>query len=260
MARPEVPKYDEAFHISLREKQLKLGKDPMAPSSAIPLKHFQAIVYENWSDAQELIERKGVLVTATTFKMDRDMQRHEVLRLGKPAVVIIGSFRFKSDIDEAIDAFTESGINVLMPPKGSVKGSVRDFPLLEDDSLLTPPEMIEDLYVQKLQAADVAYIINPGGYIGDMSTLEIGLAMCRGVPIYSSQPIALDAVSDEATWKGSMGLIKSYSVASVAEMTCRDALDTDDYPWFRPWNNQGTYRPAPNLDEMALGWAIDSKS
>jgi hypothetical protein len=91
--------------MSLVDAQFKAGKIPTDPRAEIPQKHLHAVLFEDWSDSQEVIESKGVLVSATTFKMDRKDRRIEVLASGKPAVVIVGSFRFKDEIDKSIFNF-----------------------------------------------------------------------------------------------------------------------------------------------------------
>ena len=45
------------------------------------------------------------------------------------------------------------------------------------------------MHFERIDAADVVYVYNPQGYVGNSVLTEIGYSFGRGKPIYSSEPI-----------------------------------------------------------------------
>ncbi|MCL5114075.1 MAG: hypothetical protein M1372_02820 [Patescibacteria group bacterium] len=214
------------------------------------LERFKAMVNEQWSDSVLHARRRQLAVDTTWFKLERIALRHEIIESGKPAAVVIGSFRFKDKLDEATEEFEQNGFTVLMPPKGKVTARSGEFPILDVDGENPNPIFIENTFILAAQIADVVYVVNPGGYVGDMSTLEIGLSMTVGVPIYSRERIRTDLMAKDIVWRDYCNLIKPFSVEQVATMVKAASLDAEGYPWYRPWNATRVYRPAPDLEFM----------
>lgn len=104
-------------------------------------------------------------------------------------VVIIGSFRYKSQIDDLIERLEREGIEVLAPPRGPVTDvdSTFAFPLIEIDQGRDPLE-VEDDFMRSLAQADVVYIVNPGGYAGNTSASEWGYIWGHK-PIFLMEPL-----------------------------------------------------------------------
>ena len=73
---------------------------------------------------------------------------------------------------EANRELTLSGIIVLAP--GEMSGSVT-----EDQKAV-----LDALHLRKIDLADRILVVNPGGYIGESTTREIGYARSTGKPIF----------------------------------------------------------------------------
>lgn len=47
----------------------------------------------------------------------------------------------------------------------------------------------EEAHLLRIRTSDVAYVVNPGGYIGLNSAIDIGAALEAGKPIYSMEQV-----------------------------------------------------------------------
>src|SRR5690349_18099419 len=92
-----------------------------------------------------------------------------------PTVSLIGSFRqHYADIRETARIFTAAGMTVKSPPISTIIDPERDYVRFEAD----PPEAT-DLEIQartfkNLFTSDFVYIVDPGGYIGQLTAYELG--------------------------------------------------------------------------------------
>jgi nucleoside 2-deoxyribosyltransferase len=111
--------------------------------------------------------------------------------------VVSGSFKYKPEIDAAIDVFTEQGITVLEPTKGWLiisPGDLKDYakqgrlrPLPTEERLTA--RQIESRFLRGIDRSDFMYVMNLEGYLGLSTALEIGYAMRRGVALYAREPL-----------------------------------------------------------------------
>lgn len=100
--------------------------------------------------------------------------------------VVSGSFnRFLPQIQDAVRELSKLDVTVLSPEVGRPVSEIGGFVMLEKDKG-TPPE-IEREHLQAIAKSDFLYIVNPEGYIGTSVALEMGYALSKGVPIYSSE-------------------------------------------------------------------------
>ncbi len=140
--------------------------------------------------------------------------------------VVSGSFfKFKPEIDRAIDNFTELGVTVLAPDKGwlyippqkifSASAQARQFRPLPSERGMSVGQ-IEHEFLTSLSNSDFVYVVNLNGYVGEVVAMEIGVAMALGVPIYSQEPISpiLDA---DPTWKERVSQIPTLSIEEVVK-------------------------------------------
>ena len=103
-----------------------------------------------------------------------------------PSIVISGSYRkhFERIIDCKIQ-FEEAGAKVLRPVGKEILSQQGNVVRLEGD-----PETVEGIEAAQLRAianSDLLYVVNPGGYLGPATTLEIGYAYRAGLPIITSE-------------------------------------------------------------------------
>jgi len=106
-------------------------------------------------------------------------------KTGKRKVVISGSFRkFFEEIKKIIELFETHGWEVLSPSKSRIINPGDEFPILESDRGSSELE-IESKHLAAISNADLLFIVNPEGYIGNSTALEIGWARSLALPIYS---------------------------------------------------------------------------
>ena len=85
-------------------------------------------------------------------------------------VVLCGSTKFVDMFDAKSLEFTLKGFIVLSV--GSHKHSDKDLDLIAEQK-----DMLDELHKRKIDLADLVYIINKDGYIGDSTRGEIEYAM-----------------------------------------------------------------------------------
>ncbi|MCP4361614.1 MAG: hypothetical protein GY796_26690 [Chloroflexi bacterium] len=95
-------------------------------------------------------------------------------------ICISSSLRFKETIRDTVQRFTEIGIDALFPNLDTEfqKGKF-DIDVLRG--------LCQDHFTA-INAAEGLYVINPGGYIGTLVTVEIGYALGREKPVYFTEP------------------------------------------------------------------------
>lgn len=91
-------------------------------------------------------------------------------------ICISSSLRFKEVIRATIRSFKAVGIEALFP---NLDTEIQKDEL-DNDTLKV---FCQDHFAA-IDAANGLYVINPGGYIGTLVTVEIGYALGRRKPIY----------------------------------------------------------------------------
>lgn len=105
-----------------------------------------------------------------------------------PSVSLIGSFRrHYAEIRKTARIFTAAGMTVKSPPLSRIIDPRRDFVRFETD----PPEA-SDLQIQtatlnKIFSSDMVYVVNPDGYIGQMTAHELGRIAERRMAVYYAE-------------------------------------------------------------------------
>lgn len=125
--------------------------------------------------------------------------------------VVSGSFKFKPEIDQTIEALKDTGVKVLEPTKGWLimppfevtrrlqDGQVR--PLPTEERLTT--KQIENRFLSALAQADLMYLMNQEKYVGCSTGLEIGFALGKDKPIYAREPLDYEAMEiDDLSFRG----------------------------------------------------------
>lgn len=93
-----------------------------------------------------------------------------------PIVCLCGSTRFKDEFLQVQKKFTLDGYIVL---------SVGLFGHVDSPEAFAPEtkKMLDDMHRQKIDMADMIYVINKGGYIGQSTSEEIKYAWSQGKKI-----------------------------------------------------------------------------
>ena len=114
-------------------------------------------------------------------------------------VAISGSFRkHYGAICDVITSFEENGWTVLSPAKSRIVDATADFPVLVSDGSASVPE-IEKTHLDGIARADALYVVDPDGYIGVSTAIEIGWALAHGVPSFLQSPVSDPMVSSFCT-------------------------------------------------------------
>lgn len=106
--------------------------------------------------------------------------------------VISGSFKFKPEIDAAIDELKDYNVHVTSPGKGwlytpklAVVKNVGIRPL--PDERYMEIDQIEPNFLYHMDNSHFVYLHNQEGYAGDMVCFELGWAMGGNKPIYAKE-------------------------------------------------------------------------
>ena len=84
-------------------------------------------------------------------------------------VYVCGSFKFLSQIEELEEMLREENIKCVVSKNLDVRGILG--------------------CLEKIDQADVVYVVNPNGYVGKSVSIDIGYAYARNKPIYVMHPI-----------------------------------------------------------------------
>lgn len=104
---------------------------------------------------------------------------------GKPKPVVVtlcGSTRFQADFERVMTEFTLAGVIVI-----SVGVFVH---AIGGDVTADEKRRLDELHLRKIDLADVVFVINPGGYIGESTAREIAYAEEHGKPVQYLQETA----------------------------------------------------------------------
>jgi len=119
----------------------------------------------------------------------------------KFSIVISGSFRKHFEgIQQSIQEFEKISVDVLSPKKSKVVNPEEEFAILESDDT-ADPKTLEQRHLDAIVKADALYIYNPNGYIGASATMELGLALALGKPIFQKE------VAEDFTLKLFSGIV-----------------------------------------------------
>ena len=112
-----------------------------------------------------------------------------VSRSGWTKVVLIGSLRFYEKMLEIYEEFGRSDVHGLVPWP-----YFRDpaNPRLYDAFWETRAQDISErhnteTHLIRISMADIAYVVNPGGYVGTNSAIDIGYACGKNLRVYAME-------------------------------------------------------------------------
>ena len=98
------------------------------------------------------------------------------------SVVLCGSRRFKPAIRAFATELEKRGAVVFAP---YLHSGQEEWDKLSDDYKKFVALGLTHDHFYKIQMADVVFVYNEGGYVGNSTTLEIGYAVALGKPIYA---------------------------------------------------------------------------
>ena len=127
-------------------------------------------------------------------------------------ITLCGSTRFKAEYERVQKELTLKG-NIIISV--GLFGHQGDDEVWEDGT----KEMLDDMYLSKIDMADEIFVINPGGYIGQSTSREIAYAKSHGKKISSIEPIPEDAYAKSEAVTLVLDRKTSDYIRSVAEET-----------------------------------------
>ena len=100
---------------------------------------------------------------------------------------ISGSLRkFLKEISDYYLEFESHGVKVLSPKISKIKNPDDQFIYFEEDGN-KPIKYIEKNHLLNIAQSDFLFVVNPNGYIGNSTLLEIGYALAKNIKIFSSE-------------------------------------------------------------------------
>lgn len=110
---------------------------------------------------------------------------------GRPrSVAIIGSFRkFYPEVCQTAGIFIGAGLTVAAPVISSIINPGADFVRFAVDPPGSSDEDLQALALARILAADLVYVVAPGGYIGRTTCYELGQVFNRGIPVFYSHRV-----------------------------------------------------------------------
>lgn len=103
-------------------------------------------------------------------------------------VTLSGSLhRHTAAIAKTATEFADGGGVVLSPRSTEVQREDEEsFVYLSGDR--GEPWEIERAHLAAIGRSDLLYVVNPGGYLGLSTAMEVGYALAKGVPVYATDP------------------------------------------------------------------------
>lgn len=91
-------------------------------------------------------------------------------------ITVCGSGRFKPLIHGVCEELSQRGLIVLKPPLHDIMGATQGAAKLDEANLLAW-KGATFAHFNRIAKADICVMLNPGGYLGASSTLEMGYAV-----------------------------------------------------------------------------------
>lgn len=104
-------------------------------------------------------------------------------------ITVSGSFnRHLDSIANAMADFSSKGVQVLSPRDTKIVACDGQFLFVAGDKS-RDVRLVQDMHMDAIRDSDFLWVIAPDGYIGRSVSMEIGYAVCYGVPVLSSSSI-----------------------------------------------------------------------
>lgn len=95
-------------------------------------------------------------------------------------ITLCGSTRFKDEFMKAQKDLTLKGNIVISVGLFGHSGDDEVWENMDEETLTKTKEMLDDMHKRKIDMADEIFVINVGGYIGDLTKSEIEYATKTG--------------------------------------------------------------------------------
>jgi len=106
----------------------------------------------------------------------------------KCSVAVIGSFKqYNAEVQQVCFALRAVGIFVTSPRGGELVERAIDFVRFHSDNPAWSDPAVQSLALHRILAADLVYVVAPGGYVGRTTCYEVGRVIQSRRPIYFSE-------------------------------------------------------------------------
>lgn len=123
----------------------------------------------------------------------------------KPVVTISGSYRKHFErLLAAKAAFEQLGVTVLRPHSERISSSSDEIVRLEGDP--EDADGIQNAQLDAIRRSRLVYVVNPGGYVGPSTMLEVGYALGLGIPVILSEQAFEQSAAIAASRVGDVGV------------------------------------------------------
>ena len=108
--------------------------------------------------------------------------------MSRARVTVSGSFhRHMDEVQKAVYALTDMGVDVLSPSDPRVVDAFGEFLFVASDRLRTV-RLVQSRHLAAVDASDFLWLVCPDGYVGASAAMELGWAAAKGVPVLSTTP------------------------------------------------------------------------
>jgi hypothetical protein len=99
---------------------------------------------------------------------------------------VSGSFhRFMPDIETAVHELGAAGVHVLSPAYPKVVDHIGEFLFVASDRVRSI-RLVQDRHLDCIEASDFLWLVCPGGYVGQSGSMELGFAVAKQVPVFTT--------------------------------------------------------------------------
>lgn len=179
-------------------------------------------------------ERSEIPLSGTIPSLGTTLES-EMANTEKLKCTISGSFKYKPEIDLARDEFSDRGFIVLAPGKGwLVHHSNQPYQNPKTSTFRPLPgekymdlKAVEDSFLENITRSDFLYVLNPEGYLGNSTCLEIGFAIARGIPVFLAYPVSR-FVDLDPIWAEIIAKLEVISIKDLAKKL-QDSTSADQF-------------------------------
>jgi hypothetical protein len=101
---------------------------------------------------------------------------------------VSGSFhRGLNDVQAAVDALTDAGVEVLSPADPRLVDAFGEFLFVASDRR-RKIKMVQDRHLAAIAASHFVWLVAPDGYVGLSAALEVGSALAHEIPVFGATP------------------------------------------------------------------------
>ncbi|HBP51189.1 MAG: MazG nucleotide pyrophosphohydrolase [Candidatus Shapirobacteria bacterium GW2011_GWE1_38_10] len=130
-----------------------------------------------------------------------------MIEQAKILCTILGSFKFKKEIDLVREELEDNKVTVLAPEKGSIyippsrrhiliPSSFRPLPSEKNK----PIKQVENNFLRNIGISNFTYLVDIDGYVGPVVSMEMGFTIAREIPLYAKEKININ-LDPNPEWK-----------------------------------------------------------